>query len=91
MRSSAKMNCASCKYAFLNMFVVPCCNCNGGSEFKPKTNADRVRTMTDQELAEAFAMISDCMSCNCRNAEDDCSIVDGTCQQQWLKWLQQEV
>ena len=56
-----------------------------------KTNADRVRTMTDEELAEAFAMISDCMSCNCRNAEDDCSIVDGTCQQQWLKWLQQEV
>lgn len=58
---------------------------------KPTTNADRIRSMTDEELADAFAMISDCMSCNCRNAEDDCSIVDGTCQQQWLKWLQQEV
>lgn len=57
----------------------------------PKTNADRIRSMTNEELADAFAMISDCMSCNCRNAEDNCSIVDGTCQQQWLKWLRQEI
>ena len=61
------------------------------SPSKPMTNADCIRSMTDKELADAFAMISDCMSCNCRNAEDDCSIVDGTYQQQWLKWLQQEV
>lgn len=54
------------------------------------TNADRIRSMTDEELANAFAMISDCISCNCRSAEDDCSIVDGTCQRQWLEWLEQE-
>lgn len=59
------------------------------SEIKP-TNADRIRSMTDEELADVFAMNSDCISCNCRNAEDDCSIVDGTCQQQWLDWLKQE-
>ena len=59
-------------------------------KLKPMTNADRIRAMTDAELADAFAMISDCMSCNCRSAEDDCSIVDGTCQRQWLEWLKQE-
>lgn len=55
------------------------------------TNADRIRSMMDEELADVFAMISDCISCNCRNAEDNCNIVDGTCQQQWLEWLRQEV
>lgn len=77
----------------------PCTQCDPESPFqncyvkkeadsKP-TNADRIRRMTDEELADAFAMISDCISCNCRSAEDDCSIVDGTCQRQWLEWLKQ--
>ena len=69
------------------------CESNDGqrpTQFKTITNADLIRNMTDEKLANVFAMISDCISCNCGSAEDDCSIVDGTCQQQWLKWLRKE-
>lgn len=53
-RFHTSMNCTSCKYAIFNMFVEPCCNCNEGSEFKPKSNADRIRSMTDEELEAEF-------------------------------------
>jgi hypothetical protein len=29
-----------------------CFACDNGNHFKPKTNADRIRAMTDEELAE---------------------------------------
>lgn len=92
MRSSAKMNCASCKYAFLNMFVVPCCNCNEGSEFKPKTNADHIRSMTDEELARMLAI-------GCHETRECPTIwnpiypydeVVESCEKCWFEWLKEE-
>lgn len=52
----------------------------------PKTNADRIRCMTDEELASVIT-------------DDWCEIVcsgtylcnDGTCEQHVLKWLKEEV
>jgi len=48
-----------------------------GGEFykKPQTNADRIRAMSDEELAEWFA------ECNAYGERADAS--------QWLPWLQQ--
>ena len=51
-------HCKECKYEELDSLDFPCNECiyNGGeddmSESKIVTNADRIRSMTDEELAE---------------------------------------
>ena len=51
-----------------------------------KTNADRIRQMTDEELAEYLG--TDLDGCVGRK----CVIDDNTdCQKCWLDWLKQEV
>lgn len=62
------------------------------AKYKPpvkKTNADRIRSMTDEELALWIAKISDCGECNvcghvkCMTSEDSCACA-------WHDWLKQE-
>ena len=84
-----EMNCASCKYAIFNMFVEPCCNCNEGSEFKPKTNADRIRSMTDEELAELLEGCI-CPKSHCPDIDRDTPTDKMRCTKCWLEWLKQE-
>lgn len=52
----------------------------------PKTNADRIRAMTDDELAEKLATYIEC---------DMCPGWPVTCEEKctkyWLDWLKQEV
>lgn len=83
-------------------YEIKCINCNsyfskndilgGGEETtpKPKTNADRIRSMTDEELAEAFSSISCCYE----KAQDCMKYSDGkggrNCKKCWLDWLKQE-
>lgn len=50
---------------------------------KHKTNADRIRSMTDEELAEFMDGI-DCLRCP---VGDNCKI--DACKNQLFKWLQQ--
>ena len=56
-------------------------------ERKPQTNADRIRAMTDEELASFIDHISGCPpkreDCDCIESEDDCEAC-------WLDWLRQE-
>lgn len=74
--------CASCLHK--NVHPNVCSDCLGGTHYKPrkprnKTNADRIRAMTDAELAK-FLYIKTC--------EDGCpqfDIISG-----WLNWLKQE-
>lgn len=56
------------------------------SPSKPMTNADRIRAMTDEELAELFWIRADCELCP--NKEPYCS---DDCKKHWLKWLEQEI
>lgn len=50
------------------------------------TNADRIRAMTDEELAEL------CQNSCCREGYDDCPTqFYGDCEDCWLDWLKQEV
>ena len=52
---------------------------------KPITNADRIRQMTDEELAKTMR------SCNfCAYLDKGCQH-NGTCTQGFLEWLKQEV
>lgn len=50
-----------------------------------KTNADRIRAMSDEELAEAFAM--QCAGRVCKGIPFDGK---NECVKCWLDWLQQE-
>lgn len=64
-----------------------CADFNRRVDEMPMTNADRIRAMSDEELAELFA--DDERACpprhpNCRKYIDKC---DGC----WLEWLKQPV
>ena len=50
-------------------------------EAKPKTNADRIRAMTDKELAKIITG-------ECPPGGEKCNGSCGTC---WLKWLRSPV
>lgn len=51
--------------------------------FEPLTNADRIRAMTDEELAKILAEY------RCVKKALHCMEVD--CTQCWLDWLKQEI
>ena len=54
--------------------------CHG---FVPETNADNIRSMTDEQLAELLYDIGDCDSYNL-----ECK--GGRCRDCWLDWLRRE-
>ena len=58
------------------------------------TNADRIRAMTDEELADKIAAMikMDCL--NCVVLQNDCMAWESKavdCKDAWLNWLKQEV
>lgn len=57
---------------------------------KPMTNADRIRSMSDEELAEWMAINTDCFFCKVKN-KNICSLDEGTCTEEWLSWLKSPV
>ena len=63
------------------------CNCQHDSRH---TNADRIRNMSDEELAELLFDKSRCDNCfaNC-NDKDNCPSL-GSCYSRHLEWLQSE-
>lgn len=55
-----------------------------------KTNADRIRAMTDEELADLFdTWVRDC-DCNDVPCREYCLPNRYDCVQNWLDWLKQE-
>ena len=54
----------------------------------PQTNADRIREMTDEELAEKISIIAHCMYCPIK-----CGIfcTEEECKAKWLSWLRSPV
>lgn len=56
---------------------------------KPKTNGDRIRAMTDEELADWLGVY-----CNGQTVQEvgkPCISGMGSCKECWLDWLKQEV
>ena len=54
---------------------------------KPKTNADRIRAMSDEELSEMLTVGTGGFDCGeCRSAKATC---EGGCVERCLEWLQQ--
>lgn len=52
------------------------------------TNADRIRNMTDEELAKFIYEQADCF---CAARYGVCIKDEDTCRAAWLKWLKEEV
>ena len=58
---------------------------------KPQTNADRIRSMTDEELAELVSERIDCSECEHMYAGEGKPCHNGkTYPDYWLDWLRQE-
>lgn len=62
-----------------------CRTCNGSGK-KPMTNADRIRSMTDEELCEFLGEYKFCDICE--EGCDSCTY-NGDCDKRLLDWLQQ--
>ena len=59
---------------------------------KPQTNADRIRAMTDEELAEFITPVKcvDCRLLDCGVEEEMLNGKRRTCQERVLDWLKEE-
>ncbi len=84
-------SCEKCKYRYKSDCEYPCERCVHGcvvkEYYEPMTNADRIRSMSDEDLAIN-------MMCPNENglAEIDCDKCDNcNCYECLLKWLQSEV
>jgi hypothetical protein len=88
-----KKSCENCVYSDRPSYDWPCTSCvtaydnpptkwKGIEEQKPKTNADRIRAMSDVELAY-WVMCPHDDVCDCPGAPD------GDCMKCVLQWLQQ--
>lgn len=82
-------NCTDCRYQE-NMCKWPCDDCVKGDKWeeRPLTNADKIRAMTDEELAKWFCDKVSC-GCECLALCKDCGRDDKSCSQAWLNWLKQ--
>lgn len=45
-------DCNTCKYSECWEYADPCLSCAGGNKWEIYTNADKIRSMTDEELAD---------------------------------------
>lgn len=60
--------------------------------FKKKTNADRIRSMTDEELADFLLSDDYYIDCTtCKEPENEYGICIGKCENELLRWLKSEV
>ena len=75
--------CKLCKYENCSMESKECIGCkqNAVDKYTRMTNADRIRSMSDEELAEWLTKITD-------DAQLD---AETKCNYQWGEWLQSEV
>ncbi len=65
---------------------------NGEREYytrKPITNADRIRSMTDEEMANEFSGQCPAVFGGTRMSGEDCAGFE-SCQDCWLDWLKQK-
>lgn len=66
-------------------------NCRRSRTVEP-TNADRIRSMSDEELAIWMAHKAICTRCPAKNIEtaNPCKGLYSGCKGNWLDWLRQE-
>lgn len=93
-------NCENCAHYHMEAYEWPCNVCEASydnpptkwekPEDKPQTNADHIKSMSDEDLADLLIQL-----CGNANSCDDCSLYgQGMCPEtqhefEWLEWLQQ--
>ena len=92
---SEYQGCDKCKYGNNQPTEYPCLECEHNramDHYEPMTNADKIRNMTDEELAEFLIKEFDnkmiCDKCYEFIEDRPCK---HNCDKQLLKWLQAEV
>jgi len=60
------------------------------TERQKPTNADRIRAMTDEELAE-FIGTHDCLDCPLNSEDEWCAGNGSSCKEAVLAWLKEPV
>lgn len=90
-------DCNVCVNSKLPSYSATCVECGlSRKNYKPQTNGDRIRSMSDEELAEMFERwVVDC-GCNNVPCEKVCEerrseYQQISCRQCWLEWLRQGV
>ena len=83
--------CGNCIHKETAGSDYPCNICNNVTHYeepKPMTNADRIRAMSDEELAKEKAVSVNCHLCLLRKTckDDDME----SCYKLWLEWLQRD-
>ena len=73
---------------YFHAFICSKSNCDYLRRIK-STNADRIRVMTDEELAHFISEIADCCVCKAEMGKG-CS-AGKKCEDFWLDWVKQEV
>lgn len=81
--SEGKLSC-NCKHSNNLRDNEPCCRCDSR-----KTNADRIRNMSDEELAMFIGNLAECINCDLQCSEKCIATIDECCRKH-LEWLQSE-
>ena len=81
--------CVNCKYAGRPTYKSPCSECKGYSKHEPveiRTNGDRIRAMSDEELAAYFGQYTLCTQIQDKHSGwCDAQPVCSGCLVEWLK------
>ena len=82
--------CKWCADIYCCMFSQQVTECQ---DFRPMTNADRIRAMSDDELSSWIADIAMCNNCRAKNTDtaNPCKGLYVGCKGNWLDWMKQEV
>ena len=83
--------CKGCKYELEKEDSEYCTGCtqNAVDKYTRKTNADDLRSMTDEEIAVLLVKYSNCEYCCI--SEKCPKLGEGSCINTFLAWLQSEV
>lgn len=83
--SEEKISC-NCQHNSNSRDSEPCCRCDSR-----QTNADRIRNMSDEELAEFLDIVGeDGISSQYADIPCDCCCEKTECSKCWKEWLQSE-
>nr|DAY87939.1 MAG TPA: Kruppel-like factor 3 finger, kruppel-like, DNA BINDING [Caudoviricetes sp.] len=85
--------CNTCKYEHCDNQDYPCSKCSHAfiDKYEPKTNADKIREMSDEELAEFLDIVGeDGISSQYADIPCDCCCEKTECSKCWKEWLQSE-
>lgn len=86
LATKEKAHTCNCQHNSNSRDNEPCCRCDS-----KQTNADRIRNMSDEELAEFLSENTSYYYCGVRCKDRTNSPTESSCNFRWLEWLQSEV